>query len=311
MVLAVLFCCWPASLLAAAQPGTVAPAGQVAHLPVQVERSRLGDVFVDKCGVGLENLLLLALVEEGYAVVSSSGDDGLRLVFEHVTDRVDVRAAWRSEIREATVMIPEPCDSTIELELLLVARHLLAEVSRARARAIEAAKTAPATHAISTVSAADSKWSLALGAGLRANGRTATMPALTTTVLRRITSGLFAGMSLELGATRKQDLWVGETAASVAVRREVMWAEPYSLRYGLELGLASHLFYLSSEHRDGYIGARIAAPFGVIHPRGVYVEISPFLLTRPVQHEIDGRVAYRAEYVGVSVEVGFQLQRGN
>jgi hypothetical protein len=259
---------------------------------------------IERCDLsGLEAMVLQGMVDEGYAVVRSVPPDGIALVIRAVDGRftIDGQRAERSASR--AVIIPAPCDSTIQVEILAGMREVSQELS------IEIAKTATVSAPIEAAIAEPLPWRISGGVGAVLPSETG-MFAIRAGVRRRIAEVWFLGLVLEGSVRPSSRVLVFEPVVAAQGVLEV-WssASGIAVLIGLEAGVLAHLFKRdesSGGHVDGRFGLLLEGRLPVL---GATLLVLPYLRLIPVRQEVFGSTAFEAGHFGAvfALSVSFDL----
>lgn len=96
---------------------------------VSLDWSAVSDKRVELCGLsGLQNMLLQALIEEQFAVVSDTDELGIALRLSEDETGIVVEGRHSGQIRRRRVPFPETCDSTFAIDLQAAVRGVAVEL---------------------------------------------------------------------------------------------------------------------------------------------------------------------------------------
>ena len=278
--------------------------------PVSVDWSGVSDATIERCDLsGLESLVLQGMVDEGYAVVRSIPPDGIALVIRAEAGRFTVEGTRSDRHATRAVVIPSPCDSTIQVEILAGMRAVSEELS-VEVKVEPPKQTSTSTIAQPPIAIAEPlPWRISGGVGAVLPSETG-MFTVRAGVRRRIAEVWFLGVLLEGSVRPSRGVVVFEPVLAAQGVWE-LWssASGIAVLIGLEAGLLGHVFTREGDtggHADGRFGLLIEGRLPVL---GATLLVLPYIRMIPVRQEVFGVTAFEAGHFGAvfALSVSFDL----
>lgn len=307
------------ALAACALGGASAAAAESSPKTVALDWAGVPQELIDRCGLGgLENLLLAAIIDTGFAVVADSGSQQVTLELRGEPTGITVAAKplrcvgdSGDCVHRGRVPLGRQCDSTIAIEITRVAKEQLratvipeplpAEAiappayAAPRAPAAIADEVAPSSTVTYTPRAA---WHFAAGLGVSIPSGEVFAPLLRFELARDLTEHLVLAGSLGTSVWHKLDLWIFEPTAGLQLKWRARLGA-WELAAGAGADLLVHTYKYTGAEAGALLTGRAGVPLELTFPHlPLTLAVLPNVRFETIRHRVFDDVAFASGRFG-------------
>lgn len=277
--------------------------------------------LIDRCGLGgLENLLLAAIIDSGYAVVADTGLQEMTLELRGESSGIAIAAkpmacgdTQGDCVKRGRVALGRQCDSTIAIEITRVAKEQLR--AAVITEPMPAAAIAPPAYAAPRVPSAltdepapvtasrspRSGWRFGAALGVSIPGADVFAPLARFELAHDLTDRLVVAAGLGTSVWHQLDLWVFEPTAG----GELKWRArlgAWELAAGLGADLLIHTYKFTGSSAGALVTGRASVPVELTFPHlPLTLVVLPNVRFEPIRHRVFNEIAFSADRFGCDI----------